>query len=59
VRIWLDAVDAIFTFINETHGPCRLKENCSHHSPPRRHVRLAIQDATRRICPQRLQGLSI
>jgi hypothetical protein len=42
LRIWLDAVDAIFDLLIETHGPCR----------PRRNVRLAVQDATRRICPE-------
>ncbi|MHC5056309.1 MAG: hypothetical protein ACYTKD_16540 [Planctomycetota bacterium] len=51
VRIWLDAVDAVFDFMNETHGPCRLQRNCSHHLPPRRHARLALQDASTRICP--------
>jgi hypothetical protein len=52
VRIWLDAVDAIFDFMRETHGPCRLQENCSHHLSPRRHARLALQDASARICPE-------
>jgi len=52
VRIWLDAVDAIFEFIHETHGPCRPTANCSHHLPPRRHARLAVQDAELRICPE-------
>ncbi len=54
VRIWLDAVDAIFEFMRETHGPCRLQENCSHRLPPRRQVRLALQDASRGICPETL-----
>ena len=52
VRIWLDAVDAIFDFMRETHGPCRLQENCAHYLPPRRHARLALQDASTRICPE-------
>ena len=53
VRIWLDAVDAIFEFMRETHGPCRLQENCSHSAvPPRRHARIALQDASSRICPE-------
>lgn len=52
MRIWLDAVDAIFDFLRETHGPCRLQENCAHSSPPRRHARLALQDAAARICPE-------
>jgi hypothetical protein len=51
VRVWLDAVDAVFGFMNETHSPCRLQENCSHHVPPRRHARLALQDASAGICP--------
>jgi hypothetical protein len=52
VRIWLDAVDAIFDFMRETHGPCRPQPNCSHNRPPRRQARLALQDATGRICPE-------
>jgi hypothetical protein len=41
VRIWLDAVDDLFELLTETHGECR----------PRRTVRLALQDATLRVCP--------
>jgi len=41
LRIWLDAVDDIFGFLEENHGECR----------PRKKVRLAVQDATSRICP--------
>jgi hypothetical protein len=52
VRIWLDAVDAIFEFMRETHGPCRPRENSHHKQPPRRHARLAVQDAAARICPE-------
>lgn len=55
VRIWLDAVDAIFDFMRETHGPCRLQENCRTRGPARRHARLAVQDASVRICPDQLQ----
>lgn len=55
VRIWLDAVDAIFAFMNETHGLCRLQRNASHHFPPHRHVRLALQDAALRICPEKVR----
>ena len=44
VRLWLDAVADIFGFLNEEHGDCR----------PRRHARFALQDATARICPERL-----
>jgi len=51
-RIWLDAVDDIFSFMRETHGPCRLQENNSHYGPPRRHARFALQDASTRICPE-------
>ncbi len=54
-RIWLDAVDAVFAFMRETHAPCRLQENCSHGLPPRRHARLAVQDASARICPEPLR----
>jgi len=54
VTIWLDAVEAIFEFMREMHGPCLLQENCSHHSPPRRHGRLAVQDASARICPEKV-----
>lgn len=53
VRIWPDAVDALFDFMNETHSPCRLQDNCFHHT--RRHARLALQDASCRICPVRVQ----
>ena len=44
VRLWLDAVADIFGFLNEEHGDCR----------PKRHARFALQDATARICPERL-----
>ena len=44
VRIWLDAVRDIFDFLLETHGECR----------PRKQARLAIQDASLRICPEPL-----
>ena len=52
VRIWLDAVDAVFDFLRETHGACRPGRNSSDALPPRRHARLALQDATARICPE-------
>ncbi len=52
VRIWLDAVDAIFDFLHETHGACRLQESFSVHLPPRRQARFAIQDVAARICPE-------
>ena len=44
VRIWLDAVAEIFGLLNETHGECRL----------RKQARLALQDASLRICPEPL-----
>ncbi len=44
VRIWFDAVDAIFEFLTEEHGECR----------PKKHARFAFQDATLRICPELL-----
>jgi hypothetical protein len=44
LRIWLDACADIFDFLTEGHGPCR----------PRKQARLALQDAGRRICPERL-----
>ena len=55
VHIWLDAVDAIFAFMRETHAPCRPNATCSHSRPPRPHARLALQDATARICPDTVQ----
>jgi hypothetical protein len=45
LRIWLDAVDGLFTILSETHGSCR----------PRKNVRIAVQDASKRICPPLLQ----
>ena len=54
VRLWLDAVDAIFEFLSDDHSPCRLNENNSKELPPRNHARLALQDATARICPEEL-----
>jgi len=44
LRIWFDAVDDIFEFLAETHGECRPKKN----------ARFAIQEATERICPEKL-----
>ena len=55
VRLWLDAVDGIFEFLLETHGPCRT--NVHAHGPrcgQHKHARFAIQDATLRICPEPL-----
>ncbi|MBN1673533.1 MAG: hypothetical protein JXR37_20980 [Kiritimatiellae bacterium] len=51
MHVWLDAVDAIFEFLLETHGHCRPSANHSKRSPPRKHARFALQDATARICP--------
>jgi len=39
--LWFDAVDDIFTFLQETHGACR----------PGADARFGIQDASVRICP--------
>ena len=44
VRLWFDAVDDIFAFLLEEHGPCR----------PARHARFALQDASLRICSESL-----
>ena len=54
VQIWLDAVDAVFDFMQETHGPCRLRALCNSRPPARKHARLAVQDAAGRICPERV-----
>jgi hypothetical protein len=54
MRIWLDAVDAIFDFMQETHGACRLMANGSLRLPAYRQGRFAIQDASARICPELL-----
>lgn len=40
--------------LSETHGRCRPRENCDRLLPPRRHLRLAVQDARTRICPELL-----
>ncbi len=44
LRIWFDAVDDIFSFLTETHGECR----------PGKDARFALQEASRRICPEML-----
>ncbi|MGJ3242154.1 MAG: hypothetical protein ACFE0O_04230 [Opitutales bacterium] len=44
LRIWPDAVDALFEYMTETHGECR----------PRKAFRFAVQDASLRDCPVRL-----
>ncbi len=41
LRIWFDAADALFGYLNENHGACR----------PRKHARFAVQDARLGICP--------
>ncbi|MGC9450478.1 MAG: hypothetical protein ACP5I4_03440 [Oceanipulchritudo sp.] len=41
LRIWFDAVKDIFCFLTETHGACA----------PQKQARFAVQDASRRICP--------
>jgi hypothetical protein len=55
LHLWLDAVDAVFTFMHETHGPCRLQADPMPGQSPRRQVRLALQDANARLCPEPLQ----
>lgn len=52
LRIWLDAVDAIFAFMVETHGWCRTAAVCMEGRPERLHARFALQDAEWRICPE-------
>jgi hypothetical protein len=54
VRIWLDAVDEIFAFLLETHAPCRTRVTAKARGPAHAHARLALQDATRRICTETL-----
>jgi len=54
VQIWFDAVDAIFEFMRETHGPCRPNKVCSQRHPEHKQARLALQDATVSICPEKL-----
>jgi len=44
LRIWFDAVDDIFQFLTENHGPCK----------PAKHARFALQDVSMPICPQPL-----
>lgn len=41
MHLWFDGCSKLFNYLTEVHGPCR----------PRKHVRLAVQDATMRICP--------
>lgn len=41
LRLWFDACDDIFEFLNEDHGACR----------PRRRARFGIQEASGRVCP--------
>ncbi len=45
--IWLDAVDDCFAFLSEGHGKCR----------PNKQLRLAVQDASLRICPPLLHPI--
>jgi hypothetical protein len=46
VRIWFDAVDDIFTFLTDTHGPG------DRQARPDADARFAIQDTSERICPE-------
>ena len=45
-------MDAIFEFMREQHSPCRLQANSAVQLPPYRQVRLAVQDASARLCPE-------
>jgi hypothetical protein len=54
VCIWLDAVDAVFDFMQETHAPCRLSSVCAHGQPSRFQARLAVQSGSASICPEPL-----
>jgi hypothetical protein len=45
VRLWFDAVADIFDLLAEAHGECR----------PRKQARFGLQDASLRICPDRLR----
>jgi hypothetical protein len=42
LRVWFDAVADIFDFLTEAHGNCA----------PTKQARFALQDASRRICPE-------
>lgn len=44
VRVWFDAVSDVENFLNLNHGRCK----------PNKRVRLVLQDATERICPDML-----
>ncbi|MCC5830752.1 MAG: hypothetical protein JJU36_15000 [Phycisphaeraceae bacterium] len=41
LRFWFDACQELFDHLHEHHGICK----------PRKHARLAVQDATLRLCP--------
>jgi hypothetical protein len=45
MRVWFDAVSAIFDFLPETHGKCK----------PTKDARFAIADATISICPEEIK----
>jgi hypothetical protein len=45
LRLWFDACRDIFDFLTEGHGPAM----------PRKQARFALQDASLRICPDKLQ----
>lgn len=46
MRVWFDGVADIFTFLKQSHGPCK----------PGKQARFAVQDMTLPICPQELQS---
>ena len=55
VRLWLDCVDDIFDYLVEAHGPCRTgRHPFGARRGKHKDVRLALQDATLRICPEPL-----
>lgn len=54
LHIWLDAVDVIFQFLHETHGPCRSNVTARASGPDHFQARFVVQDASLRICPDRL-----
>jgi hypothetical protein len=46
LQVWFDAVDDIFDFLSEDHGPCR----------PGKQARFGIHDASLAICPVKLHA---
>ncbi len=44
MQVWFDGTSDLFNFLDECHGACK----------PRKRARFALQDARKRICPDRL-----